>query len=134
MIALGLLLLLCKYWVKSLCTTVLPNKNGTRLAFIWPFLFSIHGNFCANLQLNKGTGEDMYMFNNGNGRRLELVRVIKMENMCKSKYNIAKHKLSLPMKTAARAFRAERQEQVSPSGKGGQVFLVEVILNHFLES
>lgn len=54
------------------------------------------------------------------------MRVIKMENMCKSKYNIAEHKVSLPVRTAAEALRAERQEQLSPSGKGGQVFLVEV--------
>lgn len=66
MMALGLLLLLCKSWVKSLFAVVLPNKKGTRLAFIWPFLFSIYGNFCENLELNKGTGEGKYVFNNGN--------------------------------------------------------------------
>lgn len=49
-----------------------------------------------------------------------------MGNTCKSKFNIAEHRVSLPVRTAAEASRVEQQEQLSPSGKGGQVFLVEV--------
>lgn len=66
MIALGLLLLLCKYRLKPLFAIVLLNKNGTRLGFIWSFPFIIYGNFCENPELNKGTGEGMYVLNNSN--------------------------------------------------------------------
>lgn len=70
MMVLGLLLLLRKYWIKSLFSAVLQNKNVTRLTgmarFIWTFLFGIYSNFHGNLEINNGTDKGMYLFNNDN--------------------------------------------------------------------
>lgn len=53
MMALGLLLLLCKYWIESLFSAILQNKNVTRLTgvtkFVWPFPFGSYSNSCRNL-------------------------------------------------------------------------------------
>lgn len=65
LIVLGLLLLLCKYWIKSLFSTVLQNQNVTRLTqmarFTWPFLFGLYGKFCGNLEINSGTDKVIYI-------------------------------------------------------------------------
>lgn len=67
MIALGLLLLLCKYWIESPFSALLQNKNVTRLTgmprFIWPFLFGIYSNSCGNLEVNNGANKGMCLFN-----------------------------------------------------------------------
>lgn len=70
LIALGLLLLLCKYWIKSLFSTVLQNKNVTRLTqmarLIWPFLFGLYDKFCGNLGITSGTDKVTYLFDKDN--------------------------------------------------------------------
>lgn len=70
MIAMGLLLLLCKYWIKAPFSGVLQNKNVSRLTgvgrFIWPCPFGIYSNSHGNLEKNSGTKKGIYLFSNDN--------------------------------------------------------------------